>query len=183
MQENMWVSSWYSGFLLSCCTLGSRIGCSSDPEKHLEQLLNVQDITKLWEASLQWLLSWTLFLFAVDRCFLLSEVAEHENLTGMMEWGLSLWKSSLQMWLYQSGSIIKTVAREILICFFSFGVLHNSGWKHKGWAWNFPWCKRKPWCLQGFYCHFLKLPWFLPKGIKITSDPHVIKPKFWSVFP
>lgn len=29
---------------------------------------------------------------------------------------------------------------------------------------------RKPWCLQGFYCHFLKLPWFLPEGIKITCD-------------
>lgn len=29
---------------------------------------------------------------------------------------------------------IRTAAREILICFFCFVSLCNSGWKHKGWC-------------------------------------------------
>lgn len=182
MQEKMWVSSWYSGFLLSCCKLSSRIECSGDPQRHWEGLHNVQDIMELWKASLQGLLSWAFFLFAVDRSFLLPEVAEHDDLTGMMERGLSLWKSSLQMWSYQSGSIIEELLLERSS--FTFSVLFSAtlGGSTKGGCWSFPW---KPWCLQRFYCHFLKLPWFLPEGIKITCDTHVKKkkPKFWSVFP
>lgn len=142
MQEKMWVSTWYSGFLLSCCKLSSRTGHSSDPQRHWEQLLNVQDIMELWEASLQGLLSWAFFLFAVDRSFLLSEVAEHSDLTGMMERRLSLWKSSLQMWSYKSGSIIEELLLERSS--FTFSVLFCAplgGSTKGGVSCSFPWHK------------------------------------------
>lgn len=52
------------------------------------------------------------FLFTAGRCLLILEAAEHEDLIGMVERELSLWKSSVQMRSYQSGSVILNLVLE-----------------------------------------------------------------------
>lgn len=166
MQEKVWVSSWYFGFLLSCCKPSSRIGYSHDPQKHWEQLLNVQDIMEL-SLTAGIVVLGILPLCCWQKLFVIrSSWAWRSDKNDV--------KGLIFMEKFSSGVIIsvrichtRTVAREILICFFCF-VLHNSGWKHKvGCLLELPLAKGNLGVCKGFIVTFWNCPGFCLKGSKL----------------